>query len=113
MRFGTGDGATKTFQLSRAYGSGFTFAEPVANLNGNPSIYVGGVLQTLGTNYTMDTAGNVTFTTAPGNGAALTWTGSYYYRCRLLQDTSDFSNFMQDLWDLKKLEFIGAPGNKV
>ena len=44
--FGMGNGSTVAFQLTRAYGvGGFTFAEPVQNLNGVPSIYVNGVLQ--------------------------------------------------------------------
>ena len=114
MSFGSGNGSATQFQLTRALGAGgFSFTEPVQNLNGSPLIYKAGVLQTAGTNYTIDSAGFVTFTTAPGAGQALTWTGSFYYRCRFLQDTAEFSNFMQDFWELKKLEFIGAPGNRV
>ena len=114
MSFGQGNGSTTAFQLPRTLGAGgFTFAEPVQNLNGNPSVYVNGVLKTLGTDFTVSSAGLITFTVAPAMSASLTWSGSYYYRCRFLQDASDFNNFMQDLWDLKKLEFIGAPGNKV
>ena len=114
MLFGTGDGVTTKFQLSRALGAGgFTFIEPSQNINGAPSVYKNGALQTLTTHYTIDSAGVVTFVTAPAAGNALTWTGSFYYRCRFLQDAADFSNFMLDLWELKKLELVGAPGNKV
>jgi hypothetical protein len=41
-------------------------------------------------------------------GSALTWTGSYYYRCRFLQDTLEFNEFMNSLWEAKKVEFIGS-----
>ena len=114
QQFGIGDGVTKSFQLTRSFGaSGFNFIEPCQNISGTPNIYKNAVLQTVTTNYTIDANGIVTFVVAPGNGLSLTWTGSFLYRCRFLQDASDFSNFMQDLWELKKLEFIGAPGNKV
>jgi len=114
MSFGAGDGSTKVFQLSRAFGAGgFTFVEPVQNLNGAPSIYVGGVLKNAGTDYTISSTGLVTFSSAPANAVALTWTGGYYYRCRFLQDELDLSRFLQGLWEAKKVEFIGAIGNKV
>lgn len=114
MSFGAGNGSTKVFQLSRAFGAGgFTFAEPVQNLNGTPSIYVAGVLKAAGTDYTISSTGLVTFVTPPANAAALTWTGSYYYRCRFLQDELDMSKFMHALWENKSVEFIGAIGNKV
>ena len=112
--FGAGDGSTKIFQLVRTFGAGgFGFVEPVQNLNGNPLIYVNGVLKSTPADYTIDASGIVTFTAAPGNGLPVSWSGSYFYRCRFLQDSADFSAFMLDLWELKKLEFIGAPGNRV
>jgi len=107
--FGTGDGATTQFQLVRSFGGDI---EPVMNLNGNPSVYKAGVLQTLGSGYTISN-GLVTFATAPANGAALTWTGSYYYRCRFERDSEDFEGFLQDLWSLKKISFFGCLGNKL
>ncbi len=100
--FGTGDGATKSFQLVRAYGG---FSEPILNLNGSPSLYVSGTLQTLTTYYSVSPTGVVTFVTAPAPGAVLTWTGSFYYRVRFLQDQADFEQFMYQLWSLKKLSF--------
>jgi uncharacterized protein (TIGR02217 family) len=71
---GTGDGSTKTFQLVKTYASGTTsetrlITKPVA---GTVNIYLGGVLQSGGA-YTLDTtSGQVTFTTAPGSGVAIT-----------------------------------------
>jgi uncharacterized protein (TIGR02217 family) len=110
--FGTGDGTTTAFQLVRAYGG---FSEPVQNVNGAPSIYVNGTLKTVTTHYTLSSTGLVTFTAGniPTSGQALTWTGSYYFRVRFTADMAEFSQFLQNLWELKQLEFVGATGNKV
>lgn len=109
QNFGTGNGSATAFQLIRTLGGN---VEPVMNLNGNPSIYVAGVLKTLTTDYSLSN-GMVTFVAAPANGAALTWSGSYYYRCRFLQDAADFENFLYQLWALKKLELWGCLGTKI
>ncbi len=99
--FATADGSTKTYQLTRSYGG---FAEPIAAVNGSPSIYVNGVLQTAGTNYTLNAAaGTVTFTSAPTSGYALKWTGSYYFQCRFSKGTEDFEQFMYQLYKTKSV----------
>lgn len=105
--FGTGDASTKAFQLIRPILSG-GFLEPVQNLNSAPSIYVAGVLKTVTTDYTIGSTGIVTFVAAPAAAAALTWTGTYYFRCRFMQDSADFENFMKNLWSLGKIEFISV-----
>lgn len=99
QNFGTGDGTTTAFQLVRSLGA---FSEPIQNVNGAPTIYVNGTATTA---FTLGSTGIVTFTTAPAAATALTWTGNFYFRCRFLQDSSDFDNFMNNLWALKKLEF--------
>ena len=101
--FGTGNGVQTAFQLMRGYGGNL---EAVGHLNGAPSIYLNGVLQATG--YTVSSTGLVTFTTAPANAAALTWTGNYYYRCRFMQDGMELNEFMNTLWEAKKVEFIGS-----
>lgn len=100
MAFGTGDGSTRTFQLSRALGA---FQEPVYDLNGAPTIYKAGVKLTTG--YSVGATGLVTFTTAPANGAALTWDGSYYWRCVFDADQLTFAKFMNQLWEAKTVQF--------
>ncbi len=105
QNFGTGDGSTTAFQLVRSYGG---FSEPVQTLNGNPSVYVNGTLQTLGTNYTLGSTGIVTFASAPSSGAALTWTGSYYWAARFNDDKLDFEKFMNALWELKSLKLYSV-----
>ena len=112
MSFGTGDGATVSFQLSRSFGAGgFTFSQAVQNVNAATAIKVAGVTKTVTTDYTIDPTGLVTFTVAPAAAAALTWTGTYYHRCRFKDDGFDSSGFAQNMWEAKKLAFIGSLGN--
>lgn len=104
--FGTGNGSATAFQLLRSIGG---FVEPVANIVGSPLIYKAGVLQTAGTHYTLS-AGVITFAAAPAAGAALTWSGSYYQRCRFLGDRLDAERFLAELWSAKKVEFVTVLG---
>lgn len=101
---GTGDGATTAFQLVRTMtGSGANvFVEPVWAPTGTPTIYVAGVHVTA---LTISTTGLVTFTTAPANGAALTWTGTYNWLCRFEGNTIDVSKFANQFWEAKKIAF--------
>jgi hypothetical protein len=52
---------------------------PVANIVvGTPDIYVNGVLQTVGVDYTITLPeGVITFTVAPASGATIAWTGTW------------------------------------
>lgn len=100
--FGTGDGSTTVFYLARTRGG---FTEPVQALNGAPTIKVAGVTKATPADYSVSATGVVTFTSAPANGAALTWTGAYYWRCKFLQDAAEFDQFLQDLWQLQRIEF--------
>lgn len=114
MQFGTGDGNTTQFQLVRTYGAGgFTFAEPIQNLNGNVTNIKDNGSTVSNANYSVNSTGLVTFTTAPADGHPLTWTGSYYYRVRFVNDSEEFDEFMANLWALHKVFFVGSPGNKV
>lgn len=99
---GTGDGTTKTFQLVRYFGG---YTEPVWDVNGAPLVYVNGVLQTLTTHYTISATGLITFVTAPPVGQAVAWTGNFYWRCRFLQDSLEFNQFMRQLWELRQVQF--------
>lgn len=107
--FGTGNASTTAFQLQRSIGA---FSEPTKQVAANPLIYKGGVLQTVTTDYTIDSAGLVTFTSAPGGGVALTWSGTYYHRCRFKENVT-FREFMSQLWDAQQVEFLGALGSQL
>jgi uncharacterized protein (TIGR02217 family) len=104
---GIGNGTQTVFPLVRTLGA---HTEPVMNVNAITGIYING---TAATACTVDGQGNVTFATAPAAGAAITWSGSYFYRCRFVRDSNEFENFMYQLWRLKEIEFIGSLGNKV
>jgi uncharacterized protein (TIGR02217 family) len=77
QQIGIGNGATASFQLAKRYGTGFnpwirTIRKPVA---GTVLVAVAGVVQTVGTHYTVDhTTGIVTFLAGhiPASGAAVT-----------------------------------------
>jgi uncharacterized protein (TIGR02217 family) len=106
--FGTGDGVTTQFQLQRAFGA---FNEPVKNVANAPSIYVAANLQVSG--YTVSNTALVTFSNAPAANAALTWSGTYYFRCRFKEDVQEFRQFMNKLWDARTFDFIGCLGSKI
>jgi uncharacterized protein (TIGR02217 family) len=111
MQFGTGDGSAATFQLTRTLGP---LAEQVQNVAGvvtgapdtPPTIYIGGVAQATST-YSISQTGMVTFRAAPGSGAVLSWTGSYYWRVRFAQDVNDFELFLHNFFRLRKMELTG------
>lgn len=100
--FGTGNGTQTVFYLARTRGG---FTEPVQALNGAPTIKVAGATKATPADYSISATGAVTFTSPPANGAALTWTGSYYWRCKFLQDIAEFDQFMKNLWQLGRIEF--------
>ncbi|MBS0370206.1 MAG: DUF2460 domain-containing protein [Proteobacteria bacterium] len=99
---GIGNGATRSFQLVRALGG---FVEPIYDTHSVPQIYVDGVLKTPGTHYTINATGLVTFVAAPAVGATITYTGTYYWRCRFLDDHMDLERFAYSFWQLGKVEF--------
>lgn len=113
MAFGAGNGTQTQFQLTRAYGFGNTFAEPVQNPNLIQRITANGVTLVGGVDYTVSSTGLVTFAVAPDVGASLAWTGTFFYRVRFVKDVSEFNQFLLDLWENKKVDFVGAPGNKI
>lgn len=102
QQFAEGNGSTTLFQLIRTYGR---FNEPVFLLNGAPIIYVGGVQQTLGTNYNISATANVSFQAAPAPGQLLTWTGSYYLPCRFDEDANQFVKQMSTYFKMASLKF--------
>lgn len=108
--FGTGNGTTTSFQLVARYqnSGGPGYAERVQNLSSSPSIYDNGVLKTLTTDYTISVTGIITFFTPPVSGHALTWTGTFSYRCRFMDDSIEFEKMMAFLWKTQ-FEFISVP----
>jgi hypothetical protein len=60
------------------------------------------------TDYTLDGAGLVTFTTAPTAVGSITWTGSFDWLCQFDDDSADFQNFLFNYWSLGKIKFTSA-----
>lgn len=113
-QFGTGNASATQFQLTRPTTDGTnTFVEPVQNVNVLTNIKKAAVTLASPADYSVNATGLVTFTSPPGNGLALTWTGTYYNRCRFEMDMADLERFMDKLWQLKTCDLRGAPGNKV
>jgi len=106
-------GGTKYSQIVRNMGG---FDESILAVNGNPQIYVGGVLQVAGSDYIWNPA--LVGFTAPGvswDGQYITWitnpgsspvtaTFSFYFVCRFKNDDTDFEKFAQSLWLNQKVE---------
>lgn len=96
--FAIGDGATRVFQLSRFVNS---WVEPVANVF-QPLVMDNGVY-TPGA-YTVAN-GQVTFSSAPLAGHALSWFGYFYFQCAFVDDTLSFDQIVRQLWSGKGLKF--------
>ncbi len=108
---GTGDASATVFQLQRAMGTalpGGGFLEPIAAPNLVAAVYLNGITQSPA-GYSVDPdTGLMTFASPPGTGLIVTADFSYYFRCRFVDDKYDFENFMDRLWQLKKLTFISV-----
>jgi uncharacterized protein (TIGR02217 family) len=111
QQIGTGDTLKKVFQLQRTMGKtlpGGGFLEPIVAPNVVDAVYFNGIVQEP-TGYSVDPmTGLVTFDIAPGSGLIITADYSYYFRCRFVDDSYAFENFMFQLWQLKKLTFISV-----
>ena len=103
----TGDGGSTQFQLARIIGNGGVPNDIIQNVNGSINVYVNGVL-TVPTS--VGSTGIVTFSSAPTNGATLTWSGQFYFYCRFLEDNLDCTriytqNSGTDQWDVDSIKF--------
>ena len=97
-QFGTGDGSSKVFQLTRPLGSS---SEWVQNVVGTPTITINGTPTLL---YTVDDKGIITFNTAPANAAVLAWSGDFQYLLRFKDDSlQDLKLFFEGAWSLSTL----------
>jgi hypothetical protein len=112
--FGTGDGTTTTFQLTRSLGG---FVEPVflpgqyaciIYENGTPVSHGSGAGKWQwggGVDVSTGSLGSVVFGTAPSAAVALTWTGPFDWLCRFDDDSIDFSGFGKGFWSMSSLKF--------
>lgn len=103
---GTGDAVTQDFQIIANFhnAGGPGRADIIQNFNGLPTVKVAGV----STSHTLGPSGIVHFPTPPANGAAITWTGAFFFRCRFLQDKLPLSEFMNNWWAATEPVVIGS-----
>lgn len=91
-RFGTGDGTTTVFQLSKIAdaGGGATYTRIITKPNTliGVTIRVNGVVTAASVD---GTTGLITFSSAPANASILTWTGSFDVQVRFDNDNLPFS----------------------
>lgn len=108
---GVGDGTTTTFTLTRTFGAnGYSWSEPVGMVDTSSpfNVYLGGSSTALDPSlYTLNTANpvanTVTFKTAPAPGQTINVDMSYFYYCKLSQNSNTFEKFMERLWMLNKV----------
>ena len=108
---GTGDSSTSVFQLTRTLGTALPnggFIEPIVAPNIIATVYFDGITQSP-SGYSVDPdTGLLTFAEPPSTGLLITVDFSYWFRCRFIDDSYDFENFMYRLWQLNKLTFISV-----
>ena len=108
---GTGDSSSAVFQLQRTMGTSLPsggFVEPIVAPNLVTAVYFDGIIQNPAI-YSVDPdTGLLTFATPPSTGLVVSADFSYWFRCRFIDDSYDFENFMYRLWQLKKLTFISV-----
>lgn len=105
---GQGNGSNKIFPLYRSFGG---FLEPVLAPQTVSAVYINGVVQSSGwsvSSWGATTPGVITFTTAPSNGAAVTADFTYYFPCRMSEDSVPFSMFLSRHYRAKKFGFISV-----
>ena len=99
-QFGTRNGTSTQFQLLSEIGG---FAQPVQSVNVLTNVKSNGTPITDPADYTINSTGLITLAVPGTAGHVLTWTGTFYYRVRFVDDMLDFNNFMKNLWDLRKM----------
>jgi hypothetical protein len=105
--FGVGTGSQTVFQLTAAWGG---LVQPARNIQSLTFVGVNGVLQP---NHGLGAGGVITFATAPAAGSVLTWSGTYYYRCRFADDTLSPKQMLSKLWELGRCDLVGALGSQI
>lgn len=98
IQFGTGDGVTTTFTLTRSINS---FVEPIFAPY-LPAVTINGAATIL---YTLGVGGQIVFNTPPAVAANLSWSGYFYFGCRFDADSLDFEQMVSGMWTGKKLSF--------
>jgi len=57
------------------------------------------------TSYSVTPPNQIVFVSAPTSGHSITASFQFWFVCRFLEDKADFEKFMNQLWEVGKLEF--------
>jgi hypothetical protein len=102
------DGVQKVFQLGRfltdSSGNNIAYERIYAPKSG-VTIYDNGSSVS---SAIVGPTGAVYFPTAPVASHTLTWTGGFYFRCRFLNDETNFDKVWYQMWSNKQLEFYST-----
>lgn len=119
---GIADGSTSTFPLlADNFGTVETITggvDPINSLDSIASVtLISDITSFTNTRFYIDGVENwyvdlgdstVTFLGPIEPGAVISWTGNYFYRCRFKSDQMELNNFMLNLWEAKKVEFVSV-----
>jgi hypothetical protein len=104
MAIATGDGTTTAFSMIRTIVTGGA-QELVQNFVNAPFIFLNGAIDS-SANYSIDEYGTITFTSAPGSGVVISWTGQFYYLCHFSEDSwEDLQEDLYQIWSIHELKF--------
>jgi uncharacterized protein (TIGR02217 family) len=102
QHLGVGDGRATQFQLVRTWGG---VVEPVQALDGEPRVLVGNEPQRP-EGFSVGPTGVLSFTAPVPVGQPVSWSGRFFWRVRFRQDETEVSQFLQQLWEARRIEFI-------
>lgn len=105
---GSGDGIRTAFPLLRSFGG---FLEPVLAPLTMGAVYLNGVSQASGwsvSGWGANVPGVLSFAAAPASGVVVSADFSYYFPCRMSDDTVSFSMFLAGHYRAKKFSFISV-----
>lgn len=104
---GTGNGTQTDFQALRTFG---TFVEPVFNINTITNVKVNGSVTAA---YTLQPNGVIRLNVAAPAGQSVTWTGSYYFRVRFVEDRLNLKKFLDKVWSGQSVPLLGNLQDKL
>jgi hypothetical protein len=66
---------------------------------------VGSAATTVAPAFTLGEQGYFAFASAPPSGVFISWSGTFNYRVHFTHDTAEFSQFLKDLYEARKVQF--------
>jgi uncharacterized protein (TIGR02217 family) len=111
QNLGSGNANQTTFQLQRTLAANPSFTEPIVAVNTISAVYLNGIIQnpsSYGCAVGLNSTGVLTFFSPPPPGVVISADFTYYFRCRFVDDSQQFSYINYQVWELKKFNFISV-----